>query len=65
MYLGVAGRQYGIKAIVDQLNAEGVYFRGKPFAISKVHRILKQESYAGSHWFNVREAKIREDTPTV
>ena len=63
MYLGVAGRQYGIKAIVDQLNAEGVYFRGKPFAISKVHRILKQESYAGSHWFNVKEAKTGKIRP--
>jgi site-specific DNA recombinase len=57
MYLGIEGRQFGIKAIVNQLSAEGVRFRGKPFATSNVHRILTQETYAGTHWFNVREAR--------
>ena len=63
MYVGAEGRQYRIKAIVNQLNAEGVCFRGKPFTISKVHRILTQESYAGSHWFNVKEAKTGKVRP--
>jgi hypothetical protein len=63
MYLGLEGRQYGIKAIVKQLNAEGIRFRGKPFATSNVHRILTQETYAGRHWFNVKEAKSRKTRP--
>jgi site-specific DNA recombinase len=63
MYLGLEGRQYGIKGIVTQLNAEGVRFRGKQFAISNVHRILILESYAGRHWFNVREAKSGKIRP--
>ena len=57
MYLGREGRQYGVKAIVAQLNAEGIRFRGKAFAISNVHRILTRETYIGSHWFNVTDAK--------
>ena len=63
MYLGLEGRQYGIKAIVNQLSAENLRFRSKPFATSNVHRILKQETYAGSHWFNVREAKSGKTRP--
>jgi site-specific DNA recombinase len=63
MYLGLEGRQYGIKAIVNQLNAEGVSFRGKPFAVAKVHRMLTEETYAGTHWFNVKEAKTGKTRP--
>ena len=57
MYLGAEGRQYGVKATVTRLNGDGVRFRGKPFATSNVHRILTQETYAGTRWFNVKEAK--------
>jgi hypothetical protein len=63
MYLGLEGRQYGIKAIVTQLNADGVQFRGKPFAISNVHRMLTQETYAGTHWFNVKDTKTGKLRP--
>jgi hypothetical protein len=63
MYLGVEGRQCGIKSIAAQLNAGHVQFRGKRFAISNVHRILTQETYAGTHWFNVKEAKTGKIRP--
>jgi hypothetical protein len=63
IYLGIEGQQYGIEAIVKQLNAESVRFRGKPFATSNVHRILTQETYAGSQWFNVKEAKSGKIRP--
>jgi DNA invertase Pin-like site-specific DNA recombinase len=63
MYLGIGGRQYGVKAIVIQLNAEKVQFRGKPFHISSVHRILTQETYAGTRWFNVRDSKTGKVRP--
>ncbi len=57
LYRGVEGGQYGIKAIVVKLNAEGITFRGKPFMISNVHRILTNETYAGRHFFNVKDTK--------
>jgi DNA invertase Pin-like site-specific DNA recombinase len=63
MYLGLEGRQYGVKAIATQLNAEGVQFRGKSFAISNVYRILTQETYAGTHWFNVKDTKTGKTRP--
>ena len=63
MYLGLEGRQYGVKAIASQLNAEGVTYRGKPFAISNVHRILTHETYAGTHWFNVKDTKTKRTRP--
>ncbi len=63
MYLGIEGRQYGIKAIVNQLSADGVRFRGKPFATSNVHRVLTGETYTGTHWFNVKEAKAGKIRP--
>jgi site-specific DNA recombinase len=63
MYLGMEGRQFGVKAIASQLNEEGVTLRGKPFQISNVYRILTQESYIGRHWFNVVEAKTRKQRP--
>ena len=57
MYLGMEGQQLGIKAVVTHLNAEGVRFRGKQFATSNVHRILTDETYTGTHWFNVKDSK--------
>jgi hypothetical protein len=63
MYLGAEGLQSGIKRIAAQMNADGVHFRGKQFAISNVHRILTQETYAGTHWFNVKEAKTGNIRP--
>lgn len=63
VYLGIEGRQLGVKAIASRLNTEGVQFRGKPFAISNVHRILTLESYAGMHWFNVKDSKTGKARP--
>ena len=57
LYRGVTGQQFGVKAIAAKLNGEGVEFRGKPFMISSIHRILTSETYTGVLWFNVRDAK--------
>jgi site-specific DNA recombinase len=37
--------------------------RGKPFATSNVHRILTDETYTGTHWFNVRDSKTGKVRP--
>ena len=50
----------GVKAIVTRLNGEGVRLRGRPFHISNVYRILTSPTYAGTHFFNRREAKTGE-----
>ena len=63
MYLGMEGQQLGIKAVVTHLNAEGVRFRGKQFATSNVHRILTDETYTGTHWFNVKDSKTGKVRP--
>ena len=55
--LGRAGPPIGIKEIVNQLNAFGCGFRGKPFHISAAHRILTATTYMGVHHFNRREAR--------
>ncbi len=64
MYLAISGRQFGIKAIVNQLNGEGVSFRGKPFMISSVHRILTNETLTGRHWFNKLDVRTGERRPS-
>ena len=58
--LGRHGPSLGIKAIVNRLNGEGISFRGKPFHISSVHRILTSRTYVGEHIFNQRCAKTGE-----
>lgn len=65
LYRGTEGLQFGIKAIVTKLNAEGVLFRGKPFMISNVHRILIDEIYAGRHYFNRRDTRAQRDRPST
>ena len=57
LYLGAEGVQLGVKAIVTKLNAAGESFRGKPFMISSIHRILTNETYTGQHWFNVQDSR--------
>ncbi len=47
----------GVKAIASRLNAAGLRFRGKPFHIAGVHRILTSHTYAGLHHFNRRSSK--------
>lgn len=63
LYRGIEGPQYGVKAIASKLNGEGVTFRGKPFMISNIHRILTAETYAGRHWFNVTDTKTGATRP--
>jgi site-specific DNA recombinase len=63
MYRGIGGRQYGVRAVVAQLNAEKLQFRRKPSHTSSVHRILTQETYAGTHWFNVKDSKTGKVRP--
>ena len=63
LYRGIEGLQYGVKAIAVKLNAEGVTFRGKPFMISNVHRILTSETYTGRHQFNVANSKAKTIRP--
>jgi site-specific DNA recombinase len=70
MVLGRDGVPLGVKAIASRLNQEGMTFRGKPFHISNVHRILTSETYVGTHYFNRRtartgEMKAREDWETI
>ena len=63
LYRGVEGLQHGVKAIVSKLNGSGVTFRGKPFMISNVHRILTGETYTGQHWFNVVDTQTGATRP--
>jgi site-specific DNA recombinase len=45
--LGCAGMPLGVKAIVNSLNGSGYRYRGRPFHISSVHRILTATTYMG------------------
>jgi len=55
--LGRSGMSVGIKAIVNQLNGSAVSYRGKPFHIAAVHRILTSTTYMGLHHFNRRDSR--------
>lgn len=55
--LGGRGLPLGIKAIVNRLNVSGPRFRGKPWHIAGVHRILTSRTYTGLHHFNRRSSK--------
>ncbi|MBX6373967.1 MAG: recombinase family protein, partial [Acetobacteraceae bacterium] len=63
LYLGAEGAPLGVKAIAARLDAEGVRHRGKPFAVSNVHRILTAETSAGRHWFDRRDSRSRAAKP--
>ena len=63
MALGREGPLMGVKAIVSRLNGEGVSFRGKPFQISNVHRLLTRRTYIGEHRFNLLHAKTGQSKP--
>jgi site-specific DNA recombinase len=63
--IGRHGPTLGVKAIVNRLNGEGITFRGKPFHISSVHRILTSRTYIGEHVFNRRCAKTGESKPSA
>jgi site-specific DNA recombinase len=61
--LGCAGPALGVKAIAVRLNGQGLRFRGKPFHISNVHRILTSPTYAGTHSFNRRDSRTGQAKP--
>jgi hypothetical protein len=55
--LGRSGMSCGLMSIVDQLNESAVSYRGKPFHIGAVHRILTSTTYIGVHHFNRRDSR--------
>ena len=63
MALGRSGPILGVKAIASRLNSDGIRFRGKPFHISNVHRILTAQTYAGTHQFNRRDSRTGNAKP--
>jgi DNA invertase Pin-like site-specific DNA recombinase len=64
MHLGrEAGLPMGVKAIAATLNAQRVSFRGRPFSISNVHRILTAETYVGRFWFDRMDSRKRQPKP--
>lgn len=63
LHLGAEGVPMGVKAIADRLNREGERFRGKPFSIANVHRVLSSETYAGQYWFNRFDSRSSQPKP--
>ncbi len=63
LHLGSEGLCLGVKAIAARLNAEGASYRGKPFSISNVHRILTRDTYTGRLWFDRVEARTGRVRP--
>ena len=61
--IGRHGPAFGVKAIVNRLNAEGTSFRGKKFQISSIYRILTSRTYMGEHFYNKRFGKTGEEKP--
>jgi site-specific DNA recombinase len=53
----------GIKAIASWLNTNGFTVRGIPFYMSRVHRILTCESYAGTHYYNQHDSRSGKPRP--
>ncbi len=61
--LGREGPSLEVKAIAVRLNGEGLTFRGKPFHIAAVHRILTARTYTGVHHFNRKDSRTGESKP--
>jgi hypothetical protein len=53
----------GAKNIVEILNREGQFCRGKPWAKNRVIGIIGDEAYAGRYYFNVKNGKTGEIKP--
>jgi hypothetical protein len=59
LVLGRSGLPLGVKATVSKLNGSETRFRGKPFHIAAVHRILTATTYMGVYQFNRRDSRLR------
>jgi site-specific DNA recombinase len=57
------GSPMGIKAITTHLNAKGYRYRGKAFYTASVERVLKNEAYIGTHYYNRIDSRSRKERP--
>ncbi len=57
------GGPMGIKAITTYLNTKGYRYRGKAFYTASVERILKNEAYIGTHYYNRIDSRTRKERP--
>lgn len=57
------GSPMGIKAITTHLNTKGYRYRGKAFYTASVERVLKNEAYIGTHYYNRIDSRSRKERP--
>jgi DNA invertase Pin-like site-specific DNA recombinase len=64
MYLnGLEGQQMGCKEIAQYLTKKGLLFRGKPWSMQQVHKVLANTVCMGEYFSNQRDWKTKEPTP--
>ncbi len=58
LYLhGDQGKSLGCKEIAMYLNQKGLFMRGKPWAMQKLHTLLSDTLYMGDYYYNVHDSK--------
>lgn len=64
IYLGgLEGQQMGCKEIAHFLTKKGLLFRGKPWTMQQVHKVLANTVSMGEYFSNQRDCKTKEPTP--
>ncbi len=64
LYLEGSGQgPMGIKAIAKHMNEKGYRQRGKAFYTASIERILKNEAYIGTHYYNRIDSRTRKQRP--
>jgi hypothetical protein len=63
LYLGVAGKAFGMKALAAHLNSTGLTAHGRRWTRGQVNNILANSAYIGELYFNRENAKNRQVKP--
>jgi hypothetical protein len=63
LYLGQAGKFFGMKSLATHLNCLGLTARGKRWTKGHVNEILANSAYIGELYFNRVNAKTRQEKP--
>lgn len=60
---GLQGQQMGCKEIAHYLTRKGLLFRGKPWSMQQVQKVLANSVCMGEYFSNRRDWKTKEPTP--
>lgn len=62
---GLEGQQMGCKEIAGYLTGKGLLFRGKPWSMQQIQKVLANPIYMGEYYSNMRDSKAKTPRPAT